>query len=149
MSPAELDAVLEIENQSYPRPWSRDHFLDELQSPFSFPLVALNSEGLLIGYICPMQVVDEGHILDVAVAPNYRGQGVARLLIETVLQECRRRNAELVSLEVRKSNEQAIVLYKKMGFVETGLRRRYYENGEDALLMEYLFSHEENVADAL
>ncbi len=140
MSETDLAAVLAIESASFPRPWTRDNFLDELHSPHSFPLVALDSSNNLIGYICPMLVVDEGHILDVAVRDDYRGKGVGRLLVERVLVDCCSAGAEFVSLEVRTSNCAAIALYARMGFVETGRRKRYYENGEDALMMEYIFT---------
>ncbi|SRR6266571_573225 len=142
MTEADLEAVLAIETVSYPLPWSRTHFLDELGSPHAFPLVALDQDGKLAGYICPMLVIDEGHILNVAVDPALRGKGIGRLLVEKVLAECRDRGAEFVSLEVRPSNLDAIALYKGMGFVECGRRKRYYENGEDALLMEYIFEGE-------
>lgn len=140
MSEADLDQVLTIESESFPRPWNRTHFLNEMQSPHSFPLVAMSHDGLVIAFICPMQIIDEGHILDVAVKKEFRGQGIGRLLVEKVLEECRTLGAEFVSLEVRVSNLSAISLYKQMGFVETGARKRYYENGEDAMLMEYIFA---------
>ena len=62
------------------------------------------------------------------------------MLVQQVLDDCRAAGASFVSLEVRESNLPAITLYRKMGFVEMGKRKRYYENGEDALMMEYLFS---------
>lgn len=139
MTEADLDQVLAIESVSFPRPWHREHFLAELGSPHAFPLVALTANGDVAGYICPMQVVDEGHILDVAVHPGFRGQGIGRLLVEKVMEECREREAEFISLEVRVSNAPAIALYEALGFVVTGIRKQYYENGEDALLMEYLY----------
>ncbi len=149
MSEEELDEVLAIENASFPSPWSRALFLAELNSPNSFPLVALDSEARVIGFICPMLIIDEGHILDVAVAPAFRGRGIGRLLVEKVLEECRFLGAEFVSLEVRISNSTAISLYQQLGFIVTGLRKGYYENGEDALLMEYIFSKDKGDDDAV
>lgn len=139
MSESDLDGVLAIEINAFPRPWTRTHFLAELEAPHSFPLVALDAENNVMGYICPMLVLDEGHILDVAVHSNYRGKGVGRMLVERVLHDCSERGAEFVSLEVRQSNESAIGLYRQLGFLETGRRKAYYENGEDALLMEYIY----------
>jgi [ribosomal protein S18]-alanine N-acetyltransferase len=139
MVEADLDQVLSIEQRSFPHPWLRQHFIDELNSLYAFPLSAFDGSGLLVGYICPMQLLDEGHILNVAVDPDLRGSGVGRMLVQQVLDDCRAAGASFVSLEVRESNLPAITLYRKMGFVETGKRKRYYENGEDALMMEYLF----------
>lgn len=143
MSERDLEQVLAIENAAFPLPWTENHFLDELRSPHSFPLVALGQNGLVLGYICPMHLLDEGHILDVAVRKDFCGQGVGRLLVETTLRMCREKGADFVSLEVRQSNVGAIALYRQLGFVEVGRRKRYYENGEDAILMEYLYNNEE------
>jgi ribosomal-protein-alanine N-acetyltransferase len=139
MSESDLDGVLAIENDSFPRPWTRTHFLAELEAAHSFPLVALGKDGTVIGYICPMLVLDEGHILDVAVHHNQRGKGIGKMLVERILLDCRERGAAFVSLEVRLSNLSAIGLYRQFGFMEIGRRKAYYENGEDALLMEYIY----------
>jgi ribosomal-protein-alanine N-acetyltransferase len=144
MREEDLDGVEAIEALSYPRPWSRTHFLDELKAHYAFPLVAMDADGRLLGYICPTLLFDEGHILNVAVDPASRGKGVGRLLVERVIRDCRAGGAEIVSLEVRTSNLQALELYKSLGFKETGLRKGYYENGEDALLMEYSISDQED-----
>ncbi|BDV43224.1 ribosomal-protein-alanine acetyltransferase [Geotalea uraniireducens] len=139
MSYQDLDEVIAIEAESFSRPWNRDHFAAELQSPHSFPLAARNADGRIAGYICPMLVHDEGEILDVAVAPGYRGQGIGRQLLQRALGDLRQRGAAVVMLEVRISNMPAIELYRRAGFSESGSRKRYYENGEDALLMTYHF----------
>lgn len=141
MKEEDLDQVLEIERNSFPHPWLRQHFIDELNSAYAFPLAAFDAAGRLAGFICPMQLLDEGHILDVAVDPALRGAGVGRLLVQQVLEDCRSGGAAFVSLEVRTSNFSAIGLYRKMGFTEVGRRKRYYENGEDALMMEYVFGN--------
>ncbi len=149
MTERDLEQVLAIENDAFPRPWTRDHFLDELRSPHSFPLVALGRDGVVLGYICPMQILDEGHILDVAVRKDFCGKGIGRLLVETSLRMCREKGSDFVSLEVRPSNVAAISLYRRLGFSEVGRRKGYYENGEDALLMQYLFTNNEDGGDAV
>ena len=143
MTEEDLDEILAIENDSFPLPWNRDHFHDELESAHAFPLVAFDPDENIIGYICPRLLFDEGHILNVAVKRADRGSGVGRLLVERVLRDCREGGADTISLEVRPSNHAAISLYRQLGFVETGKRRNYYENGEDALLMEYTFDNDE------
>ena len=137
MTGQDVEAVLAIEYESFTRPWNRDHFLDELKSVHAFPLVAVDRKETVIGYIFPRLLLDEGHILNVAVNRAFRGKGVGRRLVETVLRDCRDGGAVVVSLEVRMSNVAAISLYRLLGFVETGRRREYYENSEDAILMEH------------
>lgn len=141
MVEADIDQVMAIERVSFPRPWLEQHFRDEINSGNAFPLSAFDHDGRIVGFICPIMVLDEGHILDVAVDPVSRGRGIGRMLVQQVLNDCRMRGAAFVSLEVRVSNSAAINLYQQMGFVETGRRKRYYENGEDALMMEYVFTN--------
>ena len=148
MTEADLDAVMAIENDSFPHPWTREHFVQELMSSYAFPLVAMNLDGTLAGYICPMLILDEGHILNVAVHRARRGAGIGRLLVQRVIETCRTGGAEFVSLEVRPSNQEAILLYTRLGFTETGRRKRYYQDGEDAILMEYVFTDSEEQGDA-
>jgi len=143
MTASDLDEVLAIEVASYPRPWQTPHFLDELAAPHSFPLTAFDQEGKVAGYICPMSLLDEGHILNVAVRNDCRGRGVGRLLVERAVDECRARGAETVSLEVRPSNVAALTLYRSLDFREAGRRKNYYENGEDAILMECQLNNDE------
>jgi ribosomal-protein-alanine N-acetyltransferase len=143
MTDADLEEVLAIENESFSHPWNRDHFLDELKSVHAFPLVAIDPEESIIGYICPRLLLDEGHILNLAVRRKFRGQRLGQLLVERVLNDCRVGGGSTVSLEVRQSNKTAIGLYLQMGFVETGRRRNYYYNSEDAILMEYNFDDNE------
>ncbi|HEX9024525.1 MAG TPA: ribosomal protein S18-alanine N-acetyltransferase [Geobacteraceae bacterium] len=140
MTEDDLEAVQAIERASFPRPWNREHFLDELKSPHAFPLAAVAGDGTVIGYIFPRLLLDEGEILNVAVARACCGRGVGRRLVQRAIADCRKGGAVFVSLEVRCSNTAAISLYRRLGFTETGRRRRYYENGEDAILMDYHFT---------
>lgn len=142
MTADDLAQVVVIEQHSFPHPWTIEHFRDELCSPRAFPLVAVPSAGKIAGYLCPSLVLDEGEILDVAVVADYRGLGIGRLLVTTALRVFQERGALRVYLEVRTSNQAAISLYQALGFRETGRRKRYYENGEDALLMDIIISSE-------
>ena len=142
MAAADLEQVIAIEQESFSLPWTADHFIDELNSPHSFPLAATGGDGSVVGFICPFLILDEGHILDVVVGSAHRGKGIGRLLTATALAMLRERGAVRVSLEVRVSNGAAITLYRRLGFVEAGRRKRYYENGEDALLMDTAFGSE-------
>jgi ribosomal-protein-alanine N-acetyltransferase len=132
---ADLDAVLAIEQASYPAPWRREHFQHEIDTPHSFPIVA-ESDGLVVGYVCLMSLFEEAQILNIAVLPELRGRGIARLLLDYSEMVAREKGAELLALEVRASNVAALTLYEKFGFIRTGLRKKYYEGRDDAVLME-------------
>ncbi len=135
MTSSDLDEVLAIERASFPSPWKREHFLQEIDFPVSFPFVAVR-ENAVVGYVCVMSLFEEAQILDIAVAPEYRGRGVGGMLLERAIAVSRAKEAETLSLEVRESNHSAILLYERFGFVRYGVRKGYYEGKEDALLME-------------
>jgi ribosomal-protein-alanine N-acetyltransferase len=131
---SDLPAVIEIEHASFPFPWKLESFLNELNNPYARLAVA-EQAGQVIGYFCCWLVADEVHILDVAVHPDYRRCGIGRLLLQNILTKARQNGACSASLEVRVSNQPAITLYQALGFQQVAIRRRYYKNGEDALLM--------------
>lgn len=133
----DLEAVLEIESASFSRPWTRTHFQDEIASSFGHPMLAQLPDGTVAGYLCLKQVLDEAEILDVAVRQSLRGLGIGRLLVQSALAAAQERGAVVVALEVRVGNREAIALYRRLGFRETGRRKGYYDNGEDAIVMEY------------
>jgi ribosomal-protein-alanine N-acetyltransferase len=135
MAPADLDAILNIEQASFPLPWKREHFEHEMSAPHSFPYVA-EYEGMIAGYVCLMSLFEEAQILDIAVAPQQRGRGIARLLMDHAIGVAREKGAEVLDLEVRSTNSSAITLYERCGFVRTGVRSKYYEGIDDAVLME-------------
>jgi ribosomal-protein-alanine N-acetyltransferase len=135
---ADLPEVAALEQETYPLPWSRECFRNELTRPYSH-LEGLRERegGQLIGYVCYWVLYNEMHILNLAVRPSHRGRGLGRLLIEHALAAGRRAEATLVSLEVRVSNTVAVNLYRSMGFRTVGVRPRYYSpESEDALLMQ-------------
>jgi len=135
MTEADLDQVLAIESASFPSPWSREHFVNELEARHSFPYIA-ELDGCIVGYVCLMALFEEAQILDIAVGPMRRGNGIARLLMDHAISVALDKGAEVLSLEVRSSNIAAISLYERCGFVRTGLRSKYYEGKDDAVLME-------------
>jgi ribosomal-protein-alanine N-acetyltransferase len=97
--------------------------------------VALDGNDL-VGYVCLMSLFEEAQILDIAVAPQQRGGGIARLLMDHAIGVAREKGAEVLALEVRSTNSSAITLYERCGFVRTGVRSKYYEGIDDAVLME-------------
>ncbi|MEI6215505.1 MAG: ribosomal protein S18-alanine N-acetyltransferase [Desulfuromonadales bacterium] len=135
MTSSDLDAVLAIEQASFPHSWKREHFEHEIDSPHSFPFVAADETGVL-GYVCLMSLFEEAQILDIAVSHDQRGRGVARLLLDYAFGIASGEGAEVLALEVRETNMAAIKLYEGMGFSRCGSRPRYYDGVDDAVLME-------------
>ena len=131
---SDLPAVLAIEQTSFPQPWTSVAFRNEFKNPYS-RLWVVEERTLVIGYICTWFIDDEGQIVNVAVLPAYRRQGIGRFLVQYALQEAKKQGVRSLSLEVRSSNFAAIDLYRSFGFERVAVRKRYYENGEDALLM--------------
>lgn len=142
MTTADLQQVLAIEQSCFPRPWTREHFLSELASQHACAAVAV-LEGRVVGYFCLTVVLDEAELLDIAVDPALQGQGVGRQMLLQVCEEARRRDAGILRLEVRATSQPAITLYERFGFIRNGLRRAYYEQGIDALLMEKNLAEED------
>lgn len=136
MEIAHLPRVMEIEAISFSDPWSKDSFLHELrENPYAVYFVALDGE-LAIAYIGGWLIIDELHITSLAVDSNFRKQGIAQALIDRILLFSYNQGIVHATLEVRVSNNSAINLYRKMGFVSLGHRPRYYtNNNEDALIM--------------
>ena len=134
---SDLPRIIEIERLSFGDPWSWDSFLRELSLPFSRLIVASDGEDeRLMGFLCRWLVADECHVLNVAVHPRMRRKGIAGELMGNALAEAKARKAQVVTLEVRRSNLAARSLYRKLDFEERRLRRNYYGRGEDAIVME-------------
>lgn len=140
MEAHDLTRVMEIERASFISPWSEQMFLQELGNSFSRCMVAQTcpeGSGDLLGYLCAWFVASEVHVMNLAVHPMARGQGVARDLVRETVEEARALGASRVILEVRQSNRAAQLLYFSEGFKTVGRRLRYYtDTGEDALVME-------------
>jgi [ribosomal protein S18]-alanine N-acetyltransferase len=138
MVAADLPQVMEIERLAFPNPWTPGLFLHELKLSFSRLHLARSGNGnrRLLGYVCWWLVGDEVHVLNLAVHPDARRGGTGRALVQRVLADAAAHHAASVSLEVRRDNQPAAALYRSLGFTETGMRRNYYGQGEDAIVME-------------
>lgn len=138
MTLADVDAVLNIEQQVHRHPWTRGMFDDSLANGYICKIFEVANE--MVGYAVLMPAPDEVHLLDISIAGAYQRTGLGVKLLGDILALARGLKFERVILEVRRSNLAANALYRKAGFSEIGLRRGYYpaENGrEDAIVMEY------------
>lgn len=132
----DVEEVLVIEQVSFATPWSRLAFLSELlENERSVYLVA-REEGRVVGYVGMWRILDEGHITNLAVHPDFRRQGIGRRLLQTLSNLSVARGLRRMTLEVRVSNDPAQRLYASLGFLVAGRRPGYYQdNHEDALIM--------------
>ena len=136
-TPADLDAVLAIEDASFNNPTTRAWYESELQRPdVCFMYVIRVDGGDVAGFCAFWKVVDQIHINNLAIHPRFRGRGLGRVLLCEVLREAARMDAPQATLEVRRSNEAARRLYERAGFTLAGVRTSYYTNPiEDALIL--------------
>ena len=135
MTEAELEEILAIETVSFPSPWTKSMFMEELLSPISQNIVA-RLRGEIAGYIDFWIVRDEVHLLHLAVRPDLRRRGIAKLMMGEMIRRAHGRGAFAATLEVRRSNRGAICFYERLGFEVRGIRPHYYaDTGEDALIM--------------
>ena len=135
MNAAHVPQVAELERICFADPWSEKSVASELDNKWALWLVALDGD-TVVGYIGSQTAVDETDVMNVAVHPDHRRQGIAEALIEKLVQELKARGSHALMLEVRASNAPAIALYEKLGFLQVGLRKNYYRNPkEDALIL--------------
>lgn len=141
MQESDIDEVVALEESVYPYPWSRGNFADSLASGYH-AWVLRNQSMQLMGYFLVMQMVDEAHLLNVAVAQEWQGQGLGRFLLNQSVACSRGLGLESMLLEVRPSNTRALELYERIGFEQIGRRKGYYPAGgqqrEDAIVMRYM-----------
>jgi ribosomal-protein-alanine N-acetyltransferase len=131
-----IDSILKIDALSFPTPWSRESFEREIEINKFARYVVAKKDGIIIGYAGIWLILDEGHITNIAVHPEYRGIGAGNLLLEALIEMCKIELVTSITLEVRRSNLVAQKLYIKYGFVEQGVRKGYYgDNKEDAVIM--------------
>ncbi|HTD03546.1 ribosomal protein S18-alanine N-acetyltransferase [Undibacterium sp.] len=134
----DIDQVLKIEQQVYAHPWTRGNFVDSLSA--GHEMCGLRDAGQdLVGYFLAMLVVDEVHLLNLAVSAEQQGRGFSRVLMDQLCAYAREQKAESILLEVRVRNTRAIQVYQHYGFTEIGRRKAYYPaedtTREDAIVM--------------
>jgi [ribosomal protein S18]-alanine N-acetyltransferase len=139
---SDIDSVMILEEVSFPDPWHRSLYERELKSNrFSryhviVPQHEDASQPVVLAYGGYWLTGPEAHIVTIAVDPEWRGRSLGKWLLLALIKEAREGGATMVTLEVRPSNQAALALYRQVGFISVGQRKRYYPNGEDALLLE-------------
>lgn len=135
MNALHVTQVAELEKQCFSAPWSENSIAYELNNPLSCWLVAMDGD-ILAGYVGSQSVMDEADMMNIAVDPAYRRQGIAERLVDHLAEQLKSRGVQCLTLEVRASNEPAKALYAKLGFVQVGRRPNYYRAPkEDALIL--------------
>lgn len=130
-----LDEILKIERASFRTPWTRYAFIHEIQFEKSIFLV-IKLDGQVVGYGGFWHIFDEAHISNIAIDPQYRSQGLGKLLLLHLLEEASARGATKATLEVRRTNVAAQGMYLRFGFKIVSVRKNYYvDEHEDALIM--------------
>jgi len=137
MQGSDLAAVAAVEASAYSYPWSRGNFIDSLAAGYIAELLHSPAAGV-VGYFIAMPGVDELHLLNITVAPDWQGRGHGSALLDAVQAHAAALALHALWLEVRESNHRARALYRRRGFAEVGLRRTYYPAAgrrEDAVVM--------------
>ena len=130
-----VSQVAQLEKLCFSDPWSENSVASELENPLSLWLVA-EENGTVAGYVGSQTVLDETDMMNIAVHPDHRRQGIAAALIEALIEELKGKGSHCLTLEVRASNESARSLYEKLGFQQAGIRKNYYRNPkEDAIIL--------------
>lgn len=136
MTAQDVEEVWEIEKRCFPLPWSRESFILEIEKNQCARYFVAKQDGKVVGYGGMWLVLDEAHITNVAIHPEFRRRGIGEAIMRALMKKAASMNIEGMTLEVRASNYVAQSLYKKLGFQEGGIRKGYYsDNHEDALIM--------------
>lgn len=138
MQAADVPQIVAIESASFSDPWTEEMFLDGFKIPFCYSFV-YEIEGEVVGYIIGSLLFDEAEVFNVATKPSLRGKGIGKALMDAFEKEMVALEGKKCFLEVRVSNMPARSLYEKRGYRQIAVRKKYYGDGEDALVMEKIF----------
>ncbi|MBO5408232.1 MAG: ribosomal protein S18-alanine N-acetyltransferase [Clostridia bacterium] len=138
LTPETVEGIFLVEQACFSTPWSLESFQNDLTNENAV-YFCIEDAGKVIGYVGMWQSFGEGNINNIAVLPEYRRKGYGKLLLEYLVAYGREHNFSFLTLEVRESNQEARSLYRSVGFLEVGRRKKYYERTEDAILMTLTF----------
>lgn len=133
----DLDAVMEIENELFHMPWTKEGYFTFLTRKDAMFLV-VEEKGKILGYCGLLMVLDEADVTNVAVRKDRQREGIGHFLVDSMIRLAKDQGIQMIHLEVRAGNETAIRLYERLGFQKDGLRKKYYTDPEeDAILMTW------------
>jgi ribosomal-protein-alanine acetyltransferase len=136
MTAAHIDAIYEIELESFTAPWPKDAFPELMENPVATFITAISNDDTIVGFAAMYTIADEAQILNIAVTPNARNNGIGAKLLADLIDTATKRGATSIYLEVRESNTAAQSLYKKQNFTPIGKRKNYYQSPtENAIVM--------------
>ncbi|MGN1326642.1 MAG: ribosomal protein S18-alanine N-acetyltransferase [Clostridia bacterium] len=131
----DLNNIKDILLSDFDEFWTYDIFKDELNSNNSKYIVAETSNNTIVGFAGIKTILDEAELMNIVTKKNMRGKGIATFMLDSIISVCKNEHIKLLNLEVNNQNTIAINLYKKYNFKEVGLRKKYYDNTYDAVLM--------------
>lgn len=132
----DIDDIVEIEKEAFSTPWSKESFITEIRDNLLAKYLVAEIDERVVGYGGIWLILNEGHVTNIAVRESHKGKGIGNMIVEGLICYCISQGIENMTLEVRKSNYIAQNLYKKYGFMEYGIRPKYYsDNNEDAIIM--------------
>ena len=135
MNLEDVSTIAELEKVCFSDPWSENSIASEVENPLSYWLVA-EVDGIIAGYVGSQTVLDAADMMNLAVSPDYRRQGIGQALVNALVEHLQQNKVIALLLEVRVSNAPAIALYESLGFAQVGRRPKYYHNPrEDALIL--------------
>lgn len=141
-----IDNIVVIENLSFKIPWSRESITEEIVRNKIAVYFCAVIDGMAVGYAGMWHILDEGHITNIAVHPEFRNNGIGDALMKVLLEAAISHGIKALTLEVKRSNHVAQTLYSKHGFREEGIRKAYYaDNNEDAIIMWKRFGRESDL----
>ena len=130
---SDLNTILQIENELFSHPWSKQMYIQEIENHHAY---LIEDNGVILGFICGWDIYDESHITNLGIRKNYQRRGLASKLLHFFINKKEKEGWETFFLEVRESNTSAVSFYKNHGFLVVGKRKKYYKNPtEDAFIM--------------
>ncbi len=129
-----LEQMAQIEREAFDTPWTVNMFIPEVESPEAVYLVGVRGNEVLC-YGGFHKIVDEAHITNIAVRASERGRGLGKMLMSALISKAKESDAKHITLEVKSTNEKALKMYLDFGFTVEGIRKRYYNNRDDAYVM--------------